>query len=536
MIVEWVRSRYRRTRASFEGGGLIAALVGVFSPATSTGEVAFTVRVESDLFDLSDDVLSPGGLQIFSGITGNKPDDRVAGTGTFQWTMDNSDTNRAGVMGYYSPAHASKLTGWSFGIPVRVIFTHLGIDYPQFTGKIREIIPDAGAYGTRRTRVTAYDVIRDLAEADVREVALQVNQSEDALLDAVLDAIPVENQPVSRDFDTGVDNFPIAFDDLGPGVKALELARDVVVSAIGMLFAKGDGTLRYLTRHAIATGASQYTFDNDMQGLVVPSNMADVFNRFRATNHPKVLSAAATEELYTLPGGNTIALAPGEVREVWVEYNDPNDRQSRVGGLDVVTSLIGGTHYSANSSDDGSGNDLTAVVTIVIEPFAASAKFTLTAAPTESTYFRVLKVIGKAVRDPGPQTFESVSTGMADRPFDLDLPYQDDPHVAQSAADYLRSLYEALEHQVASITFLASESDARMVQALAREPGDKITISEEVTGLASVVAMIQSKRLEVDENDLLWCTWGLAPANTINFWQWGIVGFSEWGISTRYAF
>lgn len=534
MIITW--SRDRRGLTDFSGSGLIGAFVGVASSEGAAAGPTFEIRIETDLFDMTDDVLAPGGLQLSYGITGNRPDDCVAGTGQLQWTLDNSETNSSLQLGYYSPAHASKRTGWTFGIPARVIFTHLGVEYQKFTGKIREIVPEPGSYGTRRVRVTAYDGIRDLAESDAREVAIQVNKTEAELIDALLDAVPSESQPMSRDLDTGVDVFPIAFDDLEGGASALSVIRDVTVSSLGRSFIKGDGEFRYVSRHALELVGSQHTFDNDMNALVVPSTLDGVFNHIRATNHPKVISPTAIDVLYELPDGNTIELAIGQTREISVDYTDPNDRETKIGGADVVEVLIPGTHYSANSVANGSGVDLTAGIVAVLSTFSSTATYTLTNNSGDVAHIVVLNVIGKAIRDPGPQTFQSVSTGSADRPFDLDMPYQDDPFVAQSAADYLKSLFSDLSHQVSSITFLASDSDALLLQALAREPGDKITISEAVSGLASVVALIHSVALDIDEHGHMWCTWGLAPASIFRTWQLGIVGRSELGQTTVLGF
>jgi hypothetical protein len=425
-----------------------------------------------------------------------------------------------------------------FGVDVRVVFSYAGVDYIKFTGKVRDILPDAGKYRARLVHVTAYDVMRDLAEADAREVTIQVNKAEDELLDALIAAMPATAQPAATDFDAGVDSYPIVFDKVAGDTKALAAGRDIVVSSLGMWFCIGDGTLKYLSRHSLATTTSAVSLgDADLDDIAVPSSLDGVFNRVRTTTHPKVISAAATDELYTLPTGSSIEVGAGETVEVWTAYTDPADRQTHIGGTEVVTVLAGGTHYAANSQADGGGSSMTSSITATLTPFASTGKWSFTNGAATAAFITTQKVIGKAVRDPGPRTFESYEAeDYGDRPLNIDLPYQDDPYIGQSAADYIVAQYSSLSQQIESVTFLANRSAALLVQALTREPGDRITVSETVTGVTSVQCIIQSVELEVRPGMIVICKWGVRPANTIRFWQWGIAGASEWGQTTIYAF
>ena len=507
------------------------------------GSEAFDWRAfDSSAFDTMTtagaDLLATGNVRVKYGIDGNGPTDGVASTGELQYVLRNDARNSALLQGYYSPAHTNVRSGWTFGIPVRAVFTYNGTDYIKFTGKIRNILPDAGRYRTQRVQVTAYDVMRELAEADAREVTIQTNKAEDELLNALIAAMPSTAQPLATDFDAGVDSYPYVFDKVAGDTKALAVARDIVVSSLGMLFCIGNGTLKYRSRHSLATTTSAVSLDDDdLDDLVVPSSLDGVYNRVRVTTHPKVISAAATDELYTLPTGSSIEVGAGVTVEVWTAYTDPNDRQTNVGGSAVVTALVGGTHYAANAAADGSGANMTASITATLTPFASTAKWSFTNAASTAAFITTQKVIGKAVRDPGPRTFEAYDVAdYGDRPLVIDLPYQDDPYIGQSAADYLVAQYSALSQQIESVTFLANRSDALMVQALTREPGDRITLSETVTGVTSVQCIIQSVELELRPGPILICKWGVRPANTIRFWQWGIAGASEWGSTTIYAF
>ena len=90
---------------------------------------AITVEVELDgvdagWTDISDDVLPP--VHGTYGILGNGPTDRVAGTGTMTFTLNNSVSNSGGLAGYYSPGHTNCLSGFEAGIGVRLGVTYDG--------------------------------------------------------------------------------------------------------------------------------------------------------------------------------------------------------------------------------------------------------------------------------------------------------------------------------------------------------------------------------------------------------------------------
>ncbi len=483
------------------------------------------------------DVAAGQVLTIARGITGNGPLDLVAGTGVLQCALRNDARNSALIQGYYSPAHESRQAGWAHSLPIRVSLAPPGwTQVVVFRGTIWHLAPEAGRHGSRRVLVTAYDAMRVLADADLREVSIQVDRTETELLETVLAALPAAAQPPATAFDPGVDTYPYAFDDLAGGAKALAVASDVVVSAFGVLFVAASGALTYRTRHAIGTTATAYDLsDDDLVELTAPSSADQAYTRVRATTHPKAISAAATDELYTLAAGTTIEIPAGETREVWTDYTDPLDRQTPIGGLDVVEAVAGGTHYAANSLADGSGTDLTGTLAASLEAFSSTAKWTLANTGVQAAHVRTLRVIGKAVRDPGPQTFESYGGSSAgERPLAINLPYQDDPQIGQSAADFVRAQY-ARSAPVDAAAFPASKSVELMTQALLRDIGDRVTVRETVTGITAG-CLIRSVALEVSAGGWVNCQWGLRPASPFAMWQLGIAGASELGVSTTLGF
>ena len=498
--------------------------------------VAASLTVEAYLsgswVDLTPDTVARSGMAIKYGIDGHGPADMVAAVGSCAFTLRNDAGNSGGLEGYYSPRHANVRTGWGFGVPVRVKMTSGAItDAVRFYGFVVNIDAEPGQYRAKRVRVTCEDGIRKLLDAEVREIAIAQGQDESALIDDVLDSLPTDAQPVARSLDVGANTMEVAFDDLGSGVKALALIGDLARAAQGKAFIRGDGTFVYRNRHNLGPLASSaITFTNDMHGLRAPSSVDACFNRIRVTTRQKTISTAATELLY-----NNVVDLPAAVsnQEYWTDYTDPNsgERRTKIGGTDVVTSLVAGTHYFAGV--EAGGSESTASVTASLQAFGSTAKWTLSNS-SEQALKVTLRVIGKAIRDLGPSVREASSAQpYGERPFNLDLKYQGSADFGGALAAHLLTLYEDLDNQVEAVEFIANDSTAFMAAALQREPGDVITITEAVTGIASSTQVIQSVALTVSEPCWIRCRWTLAPTD-ITGGAW-VLGTSELGNTTELA-
>ncbi|MFA5154415.1 MAG: hypothetical protein WC554_17860, partial [Clostridia bacterium] len=69
--------------------------------------------------DVTDDVIRATPITCTYGIQDSSPLARVASTGTFNFSLDNSELNSAGLVGYYSPGHTNCRSGFAAGITVR---------------------------------------------------------------------------------------------------------------------------------------------------------------------------------------------------------------------------------------------------------------------------------------------------------------------------------------------------------------------------------------------------------------------------------
>ena len=469
--------------------------------------------------DVSQDLVSAEALSIRYGIWDRHPMARVASTGSCRFTLRN-DAGCSGGLGYHSPGHANVRPGFTRGVRCRVTFELDGEFYQKFTGKVFQIDPEPGQFTLPKTHIVAYDWMDDLAAFPVRAVTPQEGKTADELIDVVLDAMPSDAQPVARALDAGVDTYPYAFDDLGAGANGLALIADVVRSDLGYLFARGDGTVLYRNRHALLSAPVAIALtDAELNSLQVPSQLDQAFNLVRTTAHPK-RTPNTTIVLWAKASTDVPSVAAGETKVIWVEYRDPANEDLLIGGqAGQFVTPASGTDYVANAAPDGSGSNLTANIAVSATFFASTAKLDITNSGGSVAYLTTLQIRGKGIYDLSPVTYESSSVQTyGQRTLDVDLTYQADGNVAQDMATYLRAQLETLNQRPEVCGFIASRSPALLLHAMAREPGDRIRITETVTGIAAAEAQIVGVELTITAPLFVRCAWATAPAFVSDAW------------------
>jgi hypothetical protein len=243
-------------------------------------------------------------------------------------------------------------------------------------------------------------------------------------------------------------------------------------------------------------------------------------------------------------------------------YTDPNNRASRVGGTDMVTP-VATTDYLMNSAADGSGTNLTASMSVTPSLGGNGVRWEIVNNSGQVAYITKLQARGKGVYDFETTVAEAENTSLSaeygEQVAVIDLPYQSDPAVGHSTADYLLGLYGPQEigiwalgtagsselgvttqlsyfnrSSVGSVRVLPRTA-ALQTQILTREVGDRIGLAETVTGV-SASFYIQAVTLEVAAPGIPSVTWTLAPADTQAYWALGDAGYSELGNTTWLAF
>lgn len=483
--------------------------------------------------DVTASTLRVRGLSLTYGIYGAGPLDNLAGTGTCRFALSNIP------IGTWSPSHGSVTSGWGLGTPVRVVFEpSVAADVVKFLGTVQYIKPSAGQYRAKTVDVVCHDIMGKLAGAVLRTLTVQSSVTERALIDAIIAALPASATPAATDLDAALDTYPWAFDDVGREAVASSLLKDVLDSAFGAMACEGNGTLIYRNRESRTFTASVDTFvDDDLLELDVPSDVNDCTNRV-IVNVPQIEKGGSDEVLAAAEGTDSAGIGVGETAELWLTYRDPDlaaSAASLVGGTSMIAPAAT-TDYTFFSAPAGAGTNITGSMTVTGTYYANQVKLEITNGHASLTAYRnLLQVRGRAVRRYPPIMVESsASQDYGERPVRIDLRYQDSTSVAQFIADYIRGQYEVWTDRPRMAQIACGKSHRLMEHAMLREPLDRITIQETLTGMDGD-AIIQSVQIDVSSMDWISCRWGLSPQSSFMFvtpWLLGTAGRGELGETT----
>ena len=479
--------------------------------------------------DLSADVqLGVQPIVFEYGIKGGGPLDRVASIGTMTWSMNNSARNSSGLLGRYTPGHANCLTNWELGIAVRLKIVYGGVTYYKFRGSIVSMQPDAGINRRRAVQCVAHDWMDDASLSLVKDTQIQLNNRSDELVDTVVTNC-VGRSPAATSYATGQSTFAYAMDNMrDEKTLALRALTDIVLAEVGYLYVKGDsvqgGTLKFEDRHARPLATNAGTFDSTMFDISAARSRENIINHVFVIVHPRKVDAAATTVIYSLAdtSSEVPSLLPGETKALTVLFRGDNNRFVRVGADSVVTP-VAATDYVGNSQADGGGSNLTSSLGLSFSYSSNSATIVWTNNHASSTiYLTTMQVRGKAVQDRYELGVESTAaasvTKYGERDLTYDMIFEDSTGLAKGVADWIVALYGSARMVVSEIMIKSTRNATLLTQALAREPGDKITLSEGMTGITAVAYFINGVKGTYSAGGLLDVSWVLAPADQQQAW------------------
>lgn len=508
---------------------------------------------------ITPDVLSP--IRISAGIRGAGPADRTASSGSMTFALNNSAQNSASTLGYYSPGGPSARVGWTIGVRVRASFYDPASAawYIRFVGAITSINPLPGLLGPRTVQVVATDWIDEAARSTVSGITTQFNRRSDEIMTLLVANVP--RAPEGTSIATGRETFAYAIDtarDDRQNPVLQEIAR-VVNSELGFFYVRGDGTAVFEARSDRVGATDDATFDNNMSGLSVSTSREALISRVQVITHPRTVDLT-TKALYRLQ--SVPEIAPGATLDLVGGYTDPSNRASRIGGTSMIAP-VATTDYLANSAANGSGTNLTASITVAATFASNSARLTITNNASVPAFITTLNARGIGIYDyeqtVGEAEDATTASDFGEQVVALDMPYQSDVAMGVDAARYLLSIYRSSEIGVWSLgtagsselglttqlafrvvttvgsVSVAPATAALQTQILARDIGDRIGLTETVTGLDASF-YIQATDFEVRAPGVAFVTWTLAPADTTTYWRLGTAGVSELGVATRLSF
>lgn len=510
--------------------------------ALSSTRIAAHYEAQTEWSDISADVRGQSPISLRYGVDGHDPNDRIANTGQLEFSLDNSTLNSGALLGYYSPFHANRRAGFTHNVGIRWKLVSGATTAYKFRGALVDIDPQPGRYDDRLVPCTALDWMDTAANVDLPDIAAQTSKRPDEIVTSILDLLDDRDQPVSRTIETSLSTLAYSLDGGATGArpKFRAVLNQIAMSEFGYVYIKGNttagGEFVFENRHhRSANPTIQATLtDADYIAIAVPTSRDEVYSSVQVYCSPTSIDAAATTVLFALQTTQTL-IQPGETNSsLFGPYRDPVSRQP-IGGTATVDPVIT-TDYLMNSASDGTGSNLSANFTVVATRTGVGVRFDITNNGATAGYVTKLQVRGKGIYRYTAMVESLIGGSYGTRPLIVTMPYQNDTNIAKDVADYLAAIYATPFAYARSVTFLANRSSTLMGYALLREPGDRVSISETVSGVDGDFT-INGCRYVHEHGGALWCTWELAPALADGqYWLWGTAGASEWGETTRYGF
>lgn len=487
--------------------------------------------------DVTADVLLKPTGKIAYGISGTGPTDLMAKTGAMSFALNNAENNTGGVIGYYTPDGTHVRPGFSRGIGVRYryVVPNSYDFYLKFVGRLLYPQPEPGRQAGRSVDVDAVDWMYDAGNAKLN-LPVQTNKRADEVLNTILNSLPTS--PGYRSFDVGDSTFTYALNNRGEQpVASAEILR-LMQSELGRFYLKGGLNTDFMTARFERRGARLVPFPvasfiGTMKGLV-PKN--DIRNKAIVTGHPSTTDVSDVI-LYSKPSVSNPSVQPAQQLKISGRYTDPTNRNAKVSALSHVLPLVAGTDYKMTANADGTGADLTANFSVVPTVGANQTDFVVTNNGVVVAYVVILQQRGKAIYDytPTPLTQQNAASILlnGESVVSLDMVYQPDLAIVDAVAEYLVDTWSTPGFAAAELKFTPHDR-AELALCMSLEPGDPISISEDVTGVNGVY-YIQAVEISILENGWAAFEFSLQRALVSDYWTLGVSGHSELGITTVLA-
>lgn len=509
------------------------------------------------------------------GINGNGVADRVADAGGLTFGLNNTSSNSAGLSGYYSPGHVNCREGFSVGLQMRLMIQFDSTWKQKFFGRISAdgIKVGTGIYAKNVTSVMVKDWME---QAAIHELSGLTFSTDKTLADTV--PLIIANMPIipngSVTYYGCESTFPYVFDTTRIRTTAMSEFAKLALSEMGYIYMTRNGlvcegrftrtdstnivndipahtddcdTLElasgdWLQLAETSTGSEEplllddtyiAEYDNS-QRLMDVTYGKHIHNRVTYTAYPRKVDVSATSILFNLE--SPIQLDAGVTAVVKGRYSDPNNKATRVSGINMVTPAAG-SHYAMYENDDGTGANLTAYMTCTAVFGTGDFEYTISNTGTTNGYVTLLSAVGKGVYIYDPIDYLVEDTAMqaiqGTQAITVEMKYQSDPVIAAGFANITLSQYSNPSYSIEKATFIANRSNKLLASMIYIEPGNKVRIIEDVSGVESEY-FVQAVEYNISVGGVITFSWLLKDGvlDSFGFWELGVSGKSEIGVTT----
>lgn len=517
-------------------------------------EIEFVGRI---WFDVSADVIDV--VTGFMGIGGASPLDRVASTGSMEFTLRNDAGCSGQMSNFYTPGVMSMrvgddavlyLTTMTTGLKVRLSFTYNGTEYMRFYGRIpaNGIQIEADNFNNR-VIVTVRDFMEQAAMHELDLPAYTTSKRIDEIVPLIVTNMPFA--PDSTHYHIGSSTFASVFDTTTARTRAMEEFAKLAISELGYIYVKQlsaspevlcvDGRNTRSSQalaNVITTGGTvTATFENCANKVAI-SHGRDYYNKIQVVSYPKEVDAAATTVLFNMD--REISIEAGGTIAFTGRFRDPNNEAVNVAGMNMV-SPVGTVDYTMFTGSGGTGSDITADLAVTATYGANGVGYSLVNGNAAVGYVNKLQARGKGVYTYNPieKNYEYAAGITADGShiLRLDMPYQDNPLQADDFGNILLNQYKQKSTIADSIGFIANRSDLLLAAFVQLQVGDMIHVISSPTNEERDY-FIHNISFTIIPGGVVEVIWGIKPASydTFLFWELDSVTKSQLDTTTILGF
>lgn len=417
----------------------------------------------------------------------------------------------------------------------------------HFTGHITHIEPLPGDQGKRTAVIHAADASWQFAHHSTR-LPPQMHVRADEVINEILDNLPLRRSKlkgywvlgraqhselgsttrlpvanIARSLEAGQSTFTYVGDTWGEGIPADAAIRQMAESERGRFFVDRSGQAVFYNRHHLLKDTTSLaTFADDMAALDYDYG-AGAISQVQVRLLPRHIGSEGTP-LWELEAPLRIPARTDPPLQLLVHFRDDEGRS--IGAVTLIPP-VPQLDYSATTQADGSGNDLTHHIDIMLRQshFSAALLEIRSRAKRDAFLQPGMHIRGTPLYTGDPLVIEQMShaslTFYSPQVLRFDLPALDAPEQAQSLARYELARRKTPRGYVRSLTLSGIH---HMAQILARTLFDRITVQEAQTGHAAdyfILAEAHTVDLGSTRHHV---TWTLESANANRFW---ILGYSQ---------
>jgi len=485
--------------------------------------------------DISADVIT-GSVSGSDGFSTNSPIERVATTGEFSFQLKN-------LTGKYSPGHVSALTGWMVGIPVKVVFTYRGQNYPIF-GRIATpggIQIDPRQKGMPTVSVTCLDWFDLASKHPIVNPGVLTNKRADEVITQTLSYMPIAPQALS--LDTGVFTFPTVFDTVTSKTKAYSELAKSALSELGYVYMRHDKTYgetlvfeNYQRRNGLRVetpypapddgaelredGGYEFredggyelredetiAFDGDNTFISADISHGDnLLNRLGCYAYPRRVD---TSPVILFRLSQPIAIASGQTIELKGNYTDPLGG-SPVSGQSMITPAAT-TDYLLNTAQNGSGTNITANLSVSASYGTEGFTHQLTNTSTSTGWVTQFNCRGYGIYTYNPiehvasEADSILSFGVTGDI--LHQKYQQNLDVATLFSNSICFIEKNPKTRMDKVYFVANYSPAMMGAFLNLGTGDMIRLKSDQANV-DAYHFIQGREWKIEKGNIIMFSW-----------------------------